>query len=168
MQVDTRKNSRRIAVGIGDFEVAQSPQILETYSLGSCVGIALYDSTTQTGGLAHIMLPDSKSGLNSTNRAKFADTAIDLMLKDLQNLGAIRNRLTAKIAGGASMFSAAVQDPALAIGSRNVEAVKLNLKAHHISLVSEDTGGNWGRTMEFLLENGTVSVKSAMKGTKEI
>lgn len=162
------KAENKISVGIGQLEVGESPHILETFSLGSCVGIAFYDSRAKIGGLAHIMLPDSKQGHNPTNPEKFADTAILLTLKEMERRGTKRNLITAKIAGGASMFFAAVQDPAMAVGARNVEAVKINLKTAGISIIAEDTGGTWGRTMEFRLNTGIVFIKSALKETKQI
>lgn len=166
--VETSPIAQKIVVGIGDFGIGQTPLILETYSLGSCVGIALYDPVTKIGALAHILLPESSQSHNSANPYKFADTALKLVVEEMARKGAIHSRLIAKIAGGASMFTAAVQDPVMAIGLRNVEAVKLNLKTLNIPIVAEDTGGSWGRTMIFHLETGIVTIKSAFKGTKEI
>lgn len=160
--------AEKIIVGIGDFEVAQFHHVLETQSLGSCVGIALYDSFTRIGGLAHIMLPNSKQSANPSNPAKFADTGIVLTLKEMERRGAKRKLVIAKIAGGASMFSGVIAEPSMAIGAKNVEAVKTQLRILQISLRAEDTGGNWGRTMQFLLDSGKVLIKSALKGTKEI
>lgn len=166
--MEVNQENQRIIIGIGDFEVGESPQVLETYSLGSCVGVTLYDPITKIGGLAHIMLPDSQQARNVSNPAKFADTALNLMMKQMAQRGAKGTHLVAKIAGGASMFTAAVQDPSMAIGLRNVEAAKTNLKRLGIPVSVEETGGNWGRTMEFHLETGKILVKSALKGTKEI
>lgn len=166
--MEMNQTGNKITIGIGDFEVSKSPKILETFSLGSCVGIAVYDFMTKIGGLAHIMLPDSNRSDNLANPAKFADKGIQMMLDEMFRQGANRGSLVAKIVGGASMFFSAVQDPGMAIGARNVEAVKAILKSAGIRIVSEDTGGNWGRTMEFLLEEGVVVVKSAVKGSKKI
>ena len=68
--------SETIKVGMADLNICREPDCLTTIGLGSCVGIALYDSVTKITGLAHIMLPDSKEIRNNSNIAKFADTGI--------------------------------------------------------------------------------------------
>ena len=75
------------------------------YELGSCIGIAIRDPITKIGGLAHIMLPDSTQIKNNTNLYKFADTGIDELIRLLILKGASKQRLVAKIAGGAQMFA---------------------------------------------------------------
>ena len=72
-----------IKVGMADLSIAKEPDILTTLGLGSCVGIALYDPSTKVGGLAHIMLPDSTQIKNNENKAKFADTAIKMLLQEM-------------------------------------------------------------------------------------
>lgn len=158
----------RIEVGIAEFKISTNPHILSTLSLGSCVGIALYDSVTKIGGLAHIMLPDSRITKTLANPAKFADTAINAMLKQLHEKGAGRKRIVAKIAGGAMMFESAMIDPTMQIGERNVKATKSILDNLGIPVVAEDTGKNYGRTMELDTRTGEVTIKSIQTGVKVI
>jgi len=94
-----------IKVGMADLNICTAPDALTTLGLGSCVGIVLYDSITRTAGMVHIMLPDSTKIRNNENTAKFADTGIDALIFKLTAIGANRNRLIAKIAGGAQMFA---------------------------------------------------------------
>ncbi|MFP3720931.1 chemotaxis protein CheD, partial [Niallia circulans] len=139
-----------IKVGIADMNVVESPNTIRTSGLGSCVGIVLYSSLKPIAGLAHIMLPEasiSKSG--TLNKAKFADTAIVELVERLEGLGLKRSTLLAKIAGGAQMFQFTGTSDVMRIGPRNVEAVKNTLQSLRIKLVSEDVGGNSGRTIEF-------------------
>ena len=63
-----------IKVGMADWKTCKGDDGVMTVGLGSCVGIAIRDPATGIGGLAHIMLPDSKEIVNNTNRPKFADT----------------------------------------------------------------------------------------------
>jgi hypothetical protein len=63
-------------VGMADLKVVKHPGSLTTLGLGSCIGICLYDPSSKTIGMAHIMLPSSKTIKNNSNTAKFADTAI--------------------------------------------------------------------------------------------
>ncbi|MCL2077191.1 MAG: chemotaxis protein CheD [Oscillospiraceae bacterium] len=158
--------SKPLNVGISDWKVNKGEGVIVTYALGSCVGICLYDKTNQIGGLSHIMLPDSKGVTASAavNRMKFADTAIPDMLAKMLTMGAVKTRITAKIAGGALMFAASSEK--FNIGERNVAAVKAALQALKIPIMSSDTGSNFGRTVFFHTEDGKVEVKSTVKGVK--
>lgn len=157
-----------IKVGMADYKVGRNPASLISYGLGSCVGIALYDSFAKVGGLAHIMLPDSTQARSAENPAKFADTALPLMLSEMLKLGATKSRVIAKIAGGAQMFTFANATDIMRVGERNAEAVRLILKKIDIRIIADDTGGNYGRTVELKLENGIYRVKTIDKGEKEL
>ena len=150
-------------IGISDLKAGRSPDTLITFALGSCVGIALYDRITCIGGLAHIMLPDSSLLRADVNQKKFANTALPLMLRQMEAMGARRYFITAKIAGGAMLFG---QKDALRIGERNIAAVKNQLVRLGISLTAEDTGLNYGRTMRIDLTDGSVTIKTALHGTQ--
>ena len=157
-----------IKVGMADLKAGKSPDSIISYGLGSCVGIALYDPQAKVGGLAHIMLPDSTQARATDNTAKFADTALPVLLDQVLALGGSRNRLTAKIAGGSQMFSFAQATDVMRIGDRNVEAVKAVLKSLSIRLVAEDVGGNYGRTVELLLDSGIFVIKTVNKGENRL
>ena len=155
-----------IRVGMADYKVGKAPATVISYGLGSCIGISLYDPQTKIGGLLHIMLPDSTQARASDNPAKFADTGLPLMLKDVLAQGASRARLEAKIAGGAQMFAFANATDIMRVGARNAEAAKKMLKDLGIKLVAEDTGGTYGRTVSINLEDGVYIVKTINKGEK--
>lgn len=157
-----------IKVGMADLKVAKAPEILTTLGLGSCVGIALYDKKVQVIGLAHIMLPSSKQIKNNENKAKFADTAIELLLQDMQKAGGLQSRIVAKIAGGAQMFSFGSNSDIMKIGYRNTIATKEILGNFKIPILAEDTGGNYGRTIEVYPESGELLVKTIGYGIKKI
>jgi len=151
-----------ITVGISDLAVSKAPDVLVTYALGSCVGICLFDKTTTIGGLAHIMLPNSKeTTIAQDNLLKFADTGIYSLLKTLEKSGANMSMLKAKIAGGAQMFAGI---NSFNIGERNVKAVKQILNSYKIQLVAEMTGDKIGRTIFLDLQTGMLEVKSATRG----
>lgn len=157
-----------IKVGMADYKVGRAPATLISYGLGSCIGISLYDPQTKIGGLLHIMLPDSSKSRSNENRAKFADTGIVDMLQDLQKMGAVKSRMVAKLAGGAQMFAFANASDIMRVGVRNVEASKAILKSLSIPIVGEDTGKNYGRTVQIDLSTGIYTVKTIDKGNKEI
>lgn len=146
-----------INVGIADYAIAKSPNILRTV-LGSCVGICLYDPELKIAGLSHIMLPSKNE--KGGNEKKYADTAIDLLIKDMEKAGAKKERLVAKIVGGATMFKISGNSLMSEIGKNNVMKVKEVLSQHNIKIVAEDTGGNYGRTIDFYSESGVLRIRS--------
>ncbi len=160
--------NKMIKVGMADLKSCKSPEILTTLGLGSCVGIVLHDPVTKVSGLAHVMLPDSTQIRNNNNVAKFADTAIDKLIGDMIALGANRKRLVAKIAGGAQMFSFDSANEMMRIGERNAKATKVKLKALDIRVLAEDTGANYGRSIEFYSETGDLLIKTIGREPKTV
>ena len=157
--------SEVIKVGMADLKTCVSPDGLTTLGLGSCVGVALRDPVTKIGGLAHVMLPDSKAISSPTlNIAKFADTGIEECVRQMEALGAKRNRMTAKIAGGATMFATQGKSDLVKVGERNVEATKKKLAELNIPILAEDTGANYGRTVIFYPETGEYTIRAVGNG----
>ena len=157
-----------IKVGMADLNVCESPDSIITLGLGSCVGAVLYDPVVKKCGMVHVMLPDSTTIINNQNVAKFADTGIDECLRRVLAIGARRERLIAKIAGGAQMFSMNTSNPMLRVGDRNVQAVKKKLEELKIPIVAEDTGENYGRTVVFYPETGEYLIRAIGKEPKKI
>lgn len=140
-----------------------------TIGLGSCVGIALYDLKNKAGGLAHILLHCSRDFPNRStplNPAKFADTAIPLLVQEVEKIGGKRSWLQAKLAGGSKLFMN--RKAGESVGEKNVQMVKLVLGKFGIPIAGEDTGGNYGRTVHFFVETGKMIVSTVGKGKKEI
>lgn len=157
-----------IKVGMADLKVTRHPGALTTLGLGSCIGISLYDARTKNIGMAHIMLPNSDMVKTSTVRAKFADTGITDLISEMEKLGSNRRDLTAKIAGGAQMFAYANSSDIMRVGARNADAVRKILSDLGIPILADDTGGNYGRTIEFSSEDGRLMVKTIGHGVKYI
>lgn len=148
---------------MADLNVASDPDVLRTVGLGSCVGVAIIDLTLKVAGLAHVMLPSAgKPDVNTP--AKYADTAIPLLVQRMLELGAIQHRMIAKIAGGAQMFANLNQSDLIRVGPRNVEAVKEALQLLRIPIKGEDTGGNAGRTIDFSAVDGSLTIRTVSQG----
>ena len=160
--------SQIIKVGMADLNICVSPDGITTLGLGSCVGIALRDPVTKIGGLAHIMLPDSKEIKNNSNIPKFADTGIDELVKQVVAKGASRSRLVAKIAGGAQMFAFNSGNATMRVGERNVAATLKKLKELNIPVLAQDTGDSYGRTVIFYPESGDFVIRAVGKPEKKI
>jgi chemotaxis protein CheD len=158
-----------VKVAMADLKVVHLTGILKTTGLGSCVGITLYDAKAKVAGMAHVMLPSSEIAKEGTlNIAKYADTAIPHMIEKMKVFGANITRLEAKMAGGAQMFAFSSQSDTMRIGPRNSECCKEMLNKFAIPLKGEDTGGNYGRTIEFNCETGMLLIRSIQYGIKEL
>lgn len=157
-----------IKVGMADLKVTKAPGVLTTLGLGSCIGICLIDASAHVAGMAHIMLPDSGAIKNNSNPAKFADTAMDLMLSQMEALGAKRSRMIAKIAGGAQMFAFKSGNDMMKVGERNAQAVRKLLTAQRIPIKADETGGTFGRTIEFDAATGVLFIKTIGHGSKQV
>ena len=156
-----------IIVGIADLKISKSPNIITTIGLGSCVGVTIFDSQMHIGGLVHVLLP-SANGEIVKNKAKYADTGIPELIDRLIAMGSKRGCLVAKMAGGASMFTNDGSSCVFNVGQRNVAMSKDVLSKQRIKLISSDTGGNYGRTVELNTENGQLLIKTIGHGNKII
>ena len=147
-------------VDISDAKVSNDPaDILTTYSLGSCIGVCLYDCAKQIGGMLHYQLPDSKM---DPQRAKempymFADTGTKLLVEKMITMGADKKRMRIKIAGGASMDTG---PQGFDIGKRNHLAIRKILWQNGMFIDAEDVGGSLPRNMYMNIADGSVTVKS--------
>lgn len=149
-----------IRVGMADYKICRPPQVISTLGLGSCLGVVLYDETTQICGMAHVMLPDSSRIMKEANRKKFVDTCLQDMYDELLHRDVKPKNLVAKIAGGAKMFSYKSKNDMLNIGEQNVKAVKDKLEEWKILIVAEDTGLDYSRTIKFDPKTGMLLIRA--------
>jgi chemotaxis protein CheD len=147
-------------VGISEFAVTSDPSVtLVTYSLGSCVGLALFDPVAGVGGLLHAMMPTSSMNREEAdaNPARFADTGVATMLQTLFDVGAARHTLVAKMAGGSRQMEGPDR---FRIGTRNHAIVRRVLWKNDILIAAEDCGGTQSRTLMLEMSTGRTLVKS--------
>jgi len=147
-------------VKVADWAAERGDGVLVTLGLGSCVAIMLHDPQTRTGAMAHVLLPSTSLARDLTNRAKFPETAVPLLIERLKALGADPRRLVAKLAGGARMFSQLVTPGTIQMGDRNVLASRSALRAASIPVIREAVGGERGRSVRFYVQDGRVEIRS--------
>src|SRR6056297_1247676 len=164
-ETKTESSEERLKVGIAEYEVTTSGADLTTSGLGSCLGIAMYDDGAGVAGLVHVMLP-SADEVDDSNKAKFADTGIELLVEEMEREGAAKRRIEAKIAGGSDMLD--FSENGSGIGVRNTEQVEETLAEFGIPIVSRDVGGDHGRSLRLDGNSGDLTVKSANKGSQVI
>lgn len=149
----------RITVGISEMAVSTEPgETLITYSLGSCVGLSLYDTAARVGGLIHSMLPLSKidPAKAALSPCMFVDTGIPALLQALFDRGAQRKTLVAKVAGGSHIMD---DKGIFNIGERNCTVLRKLLWKNEILVSGEDVGGSVPRTMSLDMESGRTTLK---------
>ena len=157
---------KEVRVAMAEMKIESKPIELVT-SVGSCVAICLYDSTNKCGGLAHIMLPKSAIAPQDSLPCKFADTAVPALAKAVQKSSGKETCLSAKIAGGANIFSN-LNNNGPTIGMKNVDAVKAALSANKIRLVAEDVGGPYGRRVAFNIGTGIATIRISNGEIKQL
>jgi len=159
----------RVLVGISELEAARAPGTLGALGLGSCVAVILHDAQARIGGLAHVLLPSPSVGRkNHSTPGRYAPTAVAALLQKMRELGASPARVTARLVGGASMFTGLQPPGTIQMGERNVHAAREALHRQGIRLTGEVVGGDYGRSVELDLDSGRVRVTSYQHGTTEL
>jgi len=151
---------KEVIVKVAEWAAERGDGVLVTLGLGSCVAIMLHDAEARAGAMAHVLLPSKSLARDSTNRAKFPETAVPLLIERLKELGADPRRLVAKLAGGASMFGQLVTPGTIQMGERNLLASRSALRAAAIPIVRESVGGERGRSIRFHVKDGRVEIRS--------
>jgi chemotaxis protein CheD len=149
-----------VVVGVADCRVSnEAANVLVTYALGSCVGVAIYDPVAQVGGLLHFMLPESSPDALQSGRSPymFADTGIPLLFREAYQKGAEKRRLRVRVAGGAQVID---DKGVFNIGQRNCLAVRKILWKAGVMVHGEETGGASARTMRLEMNSGRVYLRS--------
>lgn len=151
----------RLIVDVADMKVSNNPEDnIITYSLGSCIGVAIFDPVGKTGGIVHYMLPDS-----SINPAKakikpymFADTAVPGFFKSAYRLGAKKNRMKVVVAGGGNILD---QSGFFNIGKRNYMQLKKIFFKNNVMIDHEYVGDSLYKTLRLELKTGAVTISTS-------
>ena len=160
--------SRELVVRVADLRAGVGDDVLVTVGLGSCVAILLYDAEARVGGLAHVLLPSPALAARDANPAKFPQFAVPNLLQLMTAQGARKDRVTGRLAGGASMFAALAPPGTVQMGERNLVAARHALSSHGVPLVGEAVGGDYGRTVRFRVRDGRVEVSTVAHGVQHL
>ena len=135
---------QRIHIVQGEYRVSDDPNVVVSTLLGSCVAACIRDPVAVVGGMNHFLLPGEDASSRSPEVERYGDYLMELLVNGLMKQGAHRDRLEAKLFGGARMMSG-LSD----IGQKNAEFAESYLKYEGIKLVSKDLGGQRGRRLEY-------------------
>lgn len=150
----------KTVVGVSDFRVSNNLQeVIVTYALGSCLGIAVYDPVVKVGGLLHVMLPLSKIDPEKAKArpAMYVDSGFQILLNRVYRLGAQKNNIVISVAGGARMKKGAGDDY-FKIGKRNFTTLRKLLWKNNFMITNQDVGGTKSRTMALRISDGKVTI----------
>jgi len=149
-------------------QISQSPAVLVTKGLGSCLGITFWDPVKKVGAMAHPMLPDFDKARVKTNPSRFVNSAIMHALEEMEKKGCMRGRIVVKMFGGAHMFSFINTDSVLNVGQKNIEMALEVFKGLNMKISGQEVGGTFGRTIFLNLDDGKVLVRTVSWGEKEV
>ncbi len=151
---------KQIHIGIGGWYASSKPIVIHTL-LGSCVAVCLFDPVARIGGMNHIFLP-GKTDLKDLNMAsRYGVNAMELLINRIMDLGGRRNRLSAKVFGGAHMLSPISEENG--VGRKNAEFVRDFLHIEKIRFINGDLGGNDARKIYFHTDTGEVLLSRVKK-----
>jgi chemotaxis protein CheD len=154
-----------VGVGLGEIAVSQNrEEILVAFGLGSCVGIGAYDPIKGIAGLLHAVLPEPLNGSDLTS-TKYVGNGINKLFEDMVKLGAVKERLIVRMAGGANMLTSPGLSKTFDIGTRNIAMAQSILEKQKIKVTSQNVGGNTGRTFRVYVVDGKMTIR--MIGEKE-
>ncbi len=153
---------------VADLRSGLADDTLVTVGLGSCVAIMLHDPEARVGGMAHVLLPTPVLSRKDSNPAKFPQTAIPRLIELMVADGAKPQRITARLAGGASMFTALSPPGTIQMGERNLVAARQVLNTHGVPLIAEAVGGDFGRTVRLRVCDGRVEVSTVAHGIQHL
>ena len=151
---------KQYVVGIAEMFVTGDVNAkVVTYSLGSCIGLAIYDPEAKVGGILHYMLPDSRIDSEKARGkpSMFADTGIPYLFKSAYKLGLEKKRARVIVAGGAQILD---DSGTFTIGKKNQAALRKMFWKNKVLVDGEDTGGTVSRTLSLEIGTGDAWVKS--------
>ncbi|WP_005038360.1 chemotaxis protein CheD [Holophaga foetida] len=123
-----------------------------TTILGSCVSVCLVDPELGIGGINHYMLPLWNGVGLPTPR--FGNVAIDKLVERMLFLGCRKEKLVAKVFGGAQVIAGEMQQ--FSVGERNVVLAMEMLDYHGIPVIAQSVGGLQGMKICFNTRSGQV------------
>lgn len=151
-----RDGTVKLTVLQGQYKVSSGPKVELGTVLGSCVATCLYDPAIELGGMNHFLLPEPPS---SHDRGEvdvhYGVYLMEMLINEMINYGARKDRLRAHLYGGANIRSGMQQ-----IGTANAEFARGFLVRERIELVRHDLGGTNARRVDFRPSSGMVRCRT--------
>lgn len=153
------RTENSIVIDVADMKVSDNPEkTLVTYSLGSCVGVVVYDPEVRVGGMLHAMLPEASKNRDEKNfnPFKFVDTGVPLLFKETYKFGAKKTRMQVTVVGGSQIMD---DSGFFNIGKRNLAILRKILWKNGVMIDKEHVEGAFSRTVRLDLGTGLVILR---------
>lgn len=161
------QDERLRSAGLGQIVInATAEDTLVAYGLGSCVAVVGYDPVSRVGGLLHALLPQHRNA--DPNRAKFVDTGVPLLVRQMEEAGARSGSIIWKIVGGAEMLKVPGFSSEFNIGAKNVEMARQVMARLGLVIRAQDVGGSAGRTVRLTVKDGVLTVRTLGLGERPL
>ena len=161
--------SKMTAVNFSEMKISGNPaETLVAFSIGSGIGITVFDPVIGVGGILNFILPDSAgaSGVDPEQAPlMFADTGVPFFLDAIFEHGACQNNMKIVIAGGAHILDQTVE---FNIGQKNFEMLKTCLCRYDLKIFHEDIGGTFSRTLSLEIGSGFSCIKIFGQGEVKV
>ncbi len=135
---------QKVNIVQGEYFVTDDPSVMVTTLLGSCVAACIRDPIARVGGMNHFLLPGPEVRMKDMEAERYGVHLMELLVNGLLQRGARRDRLEAKLFGGARTVEG-LSD----IGARNAAFAERFLHNEDISIVGGSLGGESGRRLQF-------------------
>ncbi|MEO8383770.1 MAG: chemoreceptor glutamine deamidase CheD [Betaproteobacteria bacterium] len=141
----------------GEYFATDKNMVLVTV-LGSCVTACLRDSRAGVGGMNHFMLPRSEQDPANpiSMSARYGTFAMEILINQLQKMGARRETMEAKVFGGGNVLRGFTVN---SIGEANANFVTEYLHNEGIKIAAKDLLGVHPRKLYYFPGTGKVLVK---------
>lgn len=158
--IPVQEERKRVVVGIADAAcVKDSGVLIVTHSLGSCLGVSIFDPKAGVGGLLHALLPLASQHPEKTLESPYAcvDAGFARLCSEYEKLGGRKERMILKVAGGGSMIMGDGVDH-FEIGKRNMGVLRKTLWSMGILIAASHVGGSRPTTMVLDMANGQTRI----------
>lgn len=151
---------REIVIKPDQMTVTRGDAVLTTKALGSSIAVCMFDTEAGIGGMVHTLLPDSRISIRGNDTLKYADTAIEALYGAMKEAGAAASAIRVKLVGGAKIFCFSGQDRQPDTGRENIISARKKLQELELTVVAEDTGENYGRSVHFNVSDGKLEIET--------
>lgn len=160
MRIESYQQGERVTIDPGEYYSTRNPGVISTL-LGSCVAACLYDPKLKMIGMNHFMLSNPRYSrdlpIHISEAGRYGIHAMELLINDMMAKGTARNRLRAKIFGGATIMNRDTESSNfVCVGQVNCKFIREYLQSENIPIDAEDLGGDFGRVIHF--SNGDFAV----------
>lgn len=156
---------REIVIKPDQMTVANGDMVLTTKALGSSIAVCMFDVGAGIGGMVHTLLPDSRISLQGNDKLKYTDTAIEVLYGAMKQAGADASAIRVKLVGGAKIFCFSGQNIQPDTGRENVISARKKLQELELTIVAEDTGENYGRSVHFNVSDGKLEIETVNRSS---